>query len=243
MRNASNEEAGSGATLSGLEVVAAGSPTSSSSADDHQAPDGEAGAIDVGSATIDGADLLDRIHRFQSRFIVYPSPGAAVAHTLWIAHTHLMNEWFSTPRLAVLSPDMECGKSRVFEITSLLVPRPIIDVNTSAAFLLRSAADQEDRPTLLLDEIDTIYGDNGKGSEALRGLVNSGYRRGATTGRCETVRKRIIPVRYPTYAAVALGGIGGLPDTIASLRPPPSLPLAACGARVGWLGRREAIGR
>jgi hypothetical protein len=216
MRSASNEEAGSAATLSGLTIVTAGSPTNSSSANNGKVPEGEASEIDVGLATIDGADLLDRVHQFLCRFIVYPSPAAGVAHVLWIAHTHLMNEWFSTPRLAVLSPDMECGKSRVFEITSLLVPRPILDVNTSAAFLLRSVADQENRPTLLLDEIDTIYGDNGKGSEPLRGLLNSGYRRGATTGRCETVGKKIIPVRYPTYAAVGLGGIGELPDTIMS---------------------------
>ena len=36
----------------------------------------------------DGADLLDAVETFVSRFVSFPSPGALVAFVLWVAHTH-----------------------------------------------------------------------------------------------------------------------------------------------------------
>jgi predicted ATPase len=60
----------------------------------------------------DGARLLDDVHAFLGRFIRYPSDNAHVAHT---AHTHLMEAWDSTPRIAFLSPEPGSGKSRALE--------------------------------------------------------------------------------------------------------------------------------
>ena len=57
------------------------------------------------SVAIDGADLLDEAHAYLGRFVSYPAQHAHVAHTLWIAHTHLMDAWESTPRIAFLSPE------------------------------------------------------------------------------------------------------------------------------------------
>ena len=39
----------------------------------------------------DGAKLLNDVHAFLGRFVAYPSEHAQIAHTLWIAHTHLMD--------------------------------------------------------------------------------------------------------------------------------------------------------
>ena len=44
-------------------------------------------------ADIDGDALLNSVHSFLLRFVSYPSRHASVAHTLWIAHTHLMSIW------------------------------------------------------------------------------------------------------------------------------------------------------
>src|SRR3546814_10030035 len=82
------------------------------------------------AASVDGAGLLNRIRAFTRRFICYPSDHASTSHVLWIAHTHLMEAWFSTPRLAVLSPEPGSGKSRVLEITAMLVPNPLLSVNS-----------------------------------------------------------------------------------------------------------------
>src|SRR5262245_23738782 len=56
------------------------------------------------STVIDGAELLNDVCAFLGRFICYPNEHAQIAHALWIAHTHLMEAWETTPRLAFLSP-------------------------------------------------------------------------------------------------------------------------------------------
>jgi hypothetical protein len=170
----------------------------------------------VPEGVIDGADLLDRIRAFHCRFISYPSDHASITHVLWIAHTHLMEVWFTTPRLAVLSPEPGSGKSRLLETTFMFVPNPLLSVNSSAAYILRKVADQENRPTILYDEIDTIFGPAAKGNEDLRGMINAGYRRGAKVGRCYTDKGNVHTQELETFAAVAMGGLGDLPGTIMS---------------------------
>ena len=205
-----NEKAGAAPTVTGLDDAKASCPAFSPTMNEEPTPE-----IDTsGVVGIDGADLLNRVRDFASRFICYPSEPASIVHTLWIAHTHLMGAWFSTPRLAVLSPEPGSGKSRVLEITALLVPNPLLSVNSSASFILRMIADQENRPTVLYDEIDAIFGPNARGNEDLRSMMNAGYRRGAMIGRCYMEKGKVLTEQLATYAAVALGGLGNLPDTI-----------------------------
>ncbi len=107
-----------------------------------------------------GAELLDDVHAFLGRFVAYPGEHAQVAHTLWIAHAHLMAAWDSTPRLAFLSPEPGSGKSRALEVTELLVPRPMPAVNVSVSYLYRSVSAGDGAPTILYDEIDTVRREN-----------------------------------------------------------------------------------
>ena len=66
----------------------------------------------------------------------------------------------------------------------------------------------------LYDEIDTLFGPKAKDNEEVRGLINGGHRRGATAGRCVVRGKLIETEELPAYGAVALAGLGNLPDTI-----------------------------
>ena len=50
----------------------------------------------------------------------------------------------------------------------------------------------------------------------IRALLNAGHRRGAVTGRCVIIGKRVETEEIAAYSAVALAGIGDLPDTIGS---------------------------
>jgi hypothetical protein len=163
---------------------------------------------------VSGELILNDVHEFVGRFVAYPSEDAHVAHTLWIGHTHLMEVWDSTPRLAALSPEPECGKSRVLEISEVLVPRPVESVNVTPAYLFRKVADDEGRPTILYDEIDTVFGPRAKDNEEIRGLLNAGHRRHAKAGRCVVRGKTVMTEEIPAYCAVAMAGIGDLPDTI-----------------------------
>ncbi len=170
----------------------------------------------VPSIHVDGAAVLDSVHAFLGRFVAYPSKEARVAHTLWIAHTHLMAAWESTPRIAFLSPEPGSGKTRALEISETLVPRPVESVNATPAYLFRKVSDPDGTPTILYDEIDTLFGPKAKDNEEIRGMLNAGHRRGAKAGRC-VVRGNIIETEeLPAYCAVALAGLGNLPDTIMS---------------------------
>lgn len=163
------------------------------------------------------AHPLDHVIGFLRRFVAYPSDYAAVAHALWVVHAHLMDAWDSTPRIAFLSPEPGSGKSRALEVSELLVPRPVQAVNVTPAYLFRKVGDEDGRPTLLYDEIDTVFGPKARdANEEIRGLLNAGHRRHSTAGRCVVVGKTVKTEELPAYCAVALAGLGDLPDTILS---------------------------
>ena len=173
-----------------------------------------AAALD-GDLPADSACPLDDVEAFLVRFVAYPSEHARVAHVLWCAHAHLMPCWESTPRIAFLSPEPGSGKSRALEVTELLVPNPVLAVNVSPAYLFRKIGDEQNGPpTVLYDEVDTVFGPKAKENEELRGLLNAGHRRGAVAGRCVVRGKQVFTEEIPAYAAVALAGLGDLPDTI-----------------------------
>lgn len=165
---------------------------------------------------LDGAEILRAVEGFLHRFVAYPSDHARVAHVLWIGHAHLMDAWESTPRLAFLSPEPASGKSRALEITELLVPRPVQAVNVSPPYIFRKVADEAGRPTILFDEIDTVFGPKAKENEEIRGLLNAGHRKGAVAGRCVVRGNTIGTEEIEAYCAVAVAGLGSLPDTILS---------------------------
>jgi hypothetical protein len=162
----------------------------------------------------EGSVLLSDVEAFLGRYIAYPSEHARVAHSLWIAHTHAMDAWDSTPRIAFLSPEPASGKTRGLEVSELLVPRPVEAVNVTAAYLFRKVDDPDGAPTVLHDEIDTVFGPKAREHEDVRGLLNAGHRKGAVAGRCIVRGKTVETVEYPAYCAVALAGLGDLPDTI-----------------------------
>jgi hypothetical protein len=122
----------------------------------------------------------------------------------------------STPRIAFLSPLPESGKTRALEATEPLVYRPITTVNASSNYLFRKAGDDAGPPTVLFDEIDTIFGPKAKDHDDIRGFINAGHRKGASYGRCRAVGNTVITEDSPCYAAVAMAGLGWLPDTLLS---------------------------
>ena len=167
-------------------------------------------------AKVEPGRILDEVYAFLGRFVSYPSKHARVAHCLWVAHTHLMDAWESTPRLAFLSPEPGSGKTRAMELTETLVPRPIEAINVTSAYMFRKISHPEGLPTILHDEIDTIFGARAKEHEEIRGVINAGHRRGASAGRCVVKGKQIETEELPAFCAVALAGLGNLPDTILS---------------------------
>lgn len=159
-----------------------------------------------------GAQLLDDVAAFLARFVAFPSTEARDAVALWTVHAHAILSFESTPRLAVLSPEKGSGKTRCLEVLELLTPEPMHAVNATPAALFRAV--EAKQPTILFDEIDTYFGPKAKDHEELRGLLNAGHRKGAVAYRCVGEGTKMEVKEFPAYCAVALAGIGGLPDTI-----------------------------
>ncbi|MET8447422.1 DUF3631 domain-containing protein [Streptomyces sp. NPDC005209] len=164
---------------------------------------------------IDGAALLDEVEAFHRRFNVFPHEAGYVAVTLWDAHAHLLDCFDSTPRLAFLSPEPGSGKSRALEVVETLVPNSMAAVDASAAALFRSVSGiNGGRPTILYDEIDTVFGPKAGENEQLRGFLNAGHARGRPMFRCVGDGANQQVQEFPSFCAVAVAGLGHLPDTI-----------------------------
>ncbi|MGX9887430.1 DUF3631 domain-containing protein [Streptomyces sp. NPDC002276] len=162
----------------------------------------------------DGSALLDEVEAFHRRFNVFPLEAAYVAVTLWNAHAHLLDCFDATPRIAFLSPEPGSGKSRALEIIETLVPKPLVAANASASVLFRAVSTLETRPTILFDEVDTVFGPKAGDNEPLRGFLNAGHRRGVGMWRCVGDGANQQVQEFPSYCAVAMAGLGSLPDTI-----------------------------
>jgi hypothetical protein len=159
-----------------------------------------------------GAPLLAELHAALCRYVVFPSPEAADAVTLWIAASHAQPAWEHAPRLAVVSPLKRCGKSRLLDIIAETCYQPLITVNATIAAVVRAIG--PDPPTLLVDEADTLWGTRKQAdnNEDLRGLLNAGHQRNRPMLRWDVTTRTLD--RLDTFAMALLAAIGELPDTI-----------------------------
>ena len=158
------------------------------------------------------AVLLEDVKGFIGRYVATGDAQLA-AITLWIAHCWAFEAAECTPYLHITSPEKQSGKTRLLESLALLVSKPWFTCRVSAAVLVRKVA--HEAPTLLLDETDSAFKAEAEYSEALRGILNAGYRRGGVASLCVKSGGGFELVDFPTFCPKALAGIGQLPDTVA----------------------------
>jgi hypothetical protein len=170
-----------------------------------------------------GAALLDDVQSVLERFVVFPlGEHQSATLALWIVHTHCFTAFDTTPYLHVFSPEKGSGKSRLFEVLDPLVYRGWFVTAATEATVFRKL--ESDHPTLLLDEIDAVFGRAAELTQVLRGVLNAGYRRGATVPRVEGSGADRRVVDFEVYGPKAFAGIGAtaLPDTLVDR----SIPIA-----------------
>lgn len=152
--------------------------------------------------------LLTLLITWVRRYVVVTDHQAVVI-ALWTAHTHAIDAADCTPYLQITSATKRAGKTRLLEVLEPIVARPWSTGRTSAAALVRKV--DAERPTLLLDESDAAFGGEREYTEALRGILNTGYRRSGRTTLCVGQGAR----DFGTFSPKAIAGIGQLPGTIA----------------------------
>ena len=163
--------------------------------------------------SIDGAALLDDVKAWFQRFICVVDDGDYDILTLWVAHTYLARELYTTPRLLITSPIHESGKTTLLEHLQRLCLNPIQAAVISSEALLPRLLEQSIR-TVLLDEVNRTLRKDKPGVQDLEAVINSGYRFGST-------RPVLMPAgngewqsrEMSTFAPLALAGNSpNLPD-------------------------------
>jgi len=168
---------------------------------------------------------------FIRRYVVMTEEQLLVV-AVWVIHTHCVKEFEQTPYLSVMSPEKQCGKSRLLEVLELVVRRPWNAILPSEAVVFRTI--HASTPTLLLDEIDTVFHPSTADKyEGLRAILNAGHRRGSKVPRCVGPDQEI--AEFQVFCPKVLAGIGAaLPDTVADR----SIPI-----RLERRSRTEALER
>ena len=160
------------------------------------------------------AELLEDVLAVLDRYVVLPGEAERIAVALWTLHSWAFEAAHATPYLLVVSPERRAGKTRLLEILELLIARPWRVAGGSEAAMFRKISAH--RPTLLLDEIDAIFGSYSERTEPLRAVLNAGNRPGSSIPRCVGEGSKQEVVDFNVYSAKVLAGIdsGRLPDTI-----------------------------
>jgi putative DNA primase/helicase len=155
---------------------------------------------------VDGALQLDEIATAIRRHVVMSDHDLNIC-ALWVVHTFLLDHFLITPRLAIRSPTMGCGKTTLLDVLEHLVLKPSRTSNVTAAVTFRVI--EQHQPTLLIDEAKRI----GDKTDLLE-VLNDGHRRGGQTLRNVAVGDNYEARAFATYAPLAIALIGSLPPEL-----------------------------
>ncbi|QXU55223.1 DUF3631 domain-containing protein [Rhodococcus sp. LW-XY12] len=156
--------------------------------------------------TADRSKVLDDLEAWFGRFISVPDDRDLSLLTLWTTATHLALETYTSPRLLIDSIMPGSGKTTVLDHFQRLCFAPVQAASLSSPALLVRLLQNGIR-TICIDEVDRSLAPDKPGVGDLIGILNSGYRRGAT-------RPVLVPAKggnwevkeMPTFAPVAMAG-------------------------------------
>ena len=172
-----------------------------------------ANVAEIVKASAEGLCALVEARQFIKRFVAL-TDHQATAVAIWVMHTHVFNACETTPVLQITSATPGSGKSRLGEVIEALAARAEKLEGASSAALFRFIED--DRPTLIIDEMDCMMGGNEERAQEIRGIINSGYRLGGNVRRCVGIGSNQESRKFSVFCPKVCIGIGGLNSTIES---------------------------
>lgn len=158
------------------------------------------------------ASHLNHIAATIRKHVIFQSHHDADAIAVWLMGSYLMDHWSRFPKLLIVSPERECGKTTALQAIELFAPNASFASSITPSAVYRLI--EQEAPTLLIDEADLTL----KHSEELQAIVNAGHtRRGAkkiisrklSSGNWE-------PVEMSLWCPQVIAGIGEFPDTLTS---------------------------
>ncbi len=177
----------------------------------------------------DPADLFKRLSQCIAYYIDFPkdrAPGTTATLALWVVLTYCYQAWSAIPYLYMGGP-AGSGKSRVFEVLSRLVFRPLQSSNMTAAALFRTLNGHGG--TLLYDEAERLK-QNAPEVGEINSMLLAGYKRGQRATRLEAVGDTYRSVEFDVFGPKAMACIRGLPVALASRCIPVMMFRAAKGS-------------
>lgn len=156
--------------------------------------------------------VLDDVRDWFARYILTIDDDDLDILTLWAAHTHVVEQTYSTPRLILDSPVPGSGKTTVLEHLGRLCLQPLQAASLSSPSLLTRMLNNAMR-TVLIDEVDRTLNPKKEGVDELLAVINSGYKKGATRPVLVPTKEGWDAVEMPTYSPIAMAGNApNLPD-------------------------------
>lgn len=140
-----------------------------------------------------GDELLNEIVSFYEKYVVLPATAADLLG-VWCLQSWCYEIFDFAAIVAVWSPEEECGKGRVVDVTEKIVRRPFRTSNTSAAVLYHLIS--KGNLTVLVDELDSI-------SEVQRATIcnifKGGYQSNGTAHRMTERNGEQVEIEFSTF--------------------------------------------
>lgn len=170
-----------------------------------------------GEAIPNAAEVFKRICEQVAHFLDLPKEragGVAATLAVWILLSYTYMAWDAVAYLFIGGP-LGSGKSRVFEILSRLVFRPLGSSNMTGAALFRTLHGQGG--VLLLDEAERLKNTTDPATAEIVSMLLAGYKRGGTATRLEPLGDSgFKTIQFDVFGPKALACIAGLPPALSS---------------------------
>lgn len=156
---------------------------------------------------------LDAVDEWLSRFIRTTTPEDIHLLTLWAAHTYVVEQTYTSPRLQIDSVMPGSGKTTCLEHLAHLARRPLSASTISSEALLPRVLESGIR-TILIDEADRSLDMKNPIMAGVLATINTGYKRGGSRPvLVKDAEGNWTDREMSTFAPVALAGNNpNLPD-------------------------------
>jgi hypothetical protein len=152
-------------------------------------------------------NVLEQIDKLLAEYVWFKEPRFRLVVALWILHTHVYHQFEVTPRLALLSPMFQCGKTNILKLVLRLGCAPDYSEDFTPAYIYTTLEAGEVN-TILFDEVNRIIA-KANPSHLLFRLWNGNH-------RDSSINRKIgkYAVKFSTFAPMAFGARGKLPDDL-----------------------------
>src|ERR1700751_5080200 len=152
---------------------------------------------------VDSVQLISDMEAFFAERAYLPE-GAALCFAYFVLNSRVFDLFDATPYVCLESATPRCGKSTVIRMLVALSAKALVVTSMNEAIF--RLLDQQ-HPPLCIDEAELLEGRSER-AEALRAILNEGYKRGGRVPRCVGEEHEV--QFFDVYSPKVFSAIGGL---------------------------------